>query len=168
MPLTQEEIDACRETFMAFDTDRSQTIDVWELRQVMEAMGQSLTEEELFQLIAEVDSDLSGSIDFGEFIRVIEKQKERASKFSDESDMIDAYVACGGNEDKSGFVKKETLIKIIKDDFGLKIDIEELIRAIDEDDSGEVEYDEFKLLLSRRPPPAAYGSPHSSSARLVE
>ncbi len=148
---------------------------------------------------------MSGSIDFGEFIRVIEKQKERASKFSDESDMIDAYVACGGNEDKSGFgeclaapgvatewsmstftrapadapspfpfrrarlaVKKETLIKIIKDDFGLKIDIEELIRAIDEDDSGEVEYDEFKLLLSRRPPPAAYGSPHSSSARLVE
>lgn len=51
----------------------------------------------------QVDSDLSGSIDFGEFIRVIEKQKERASKFSDESDMIDAYVACGGNEDKSGF-----------------------------------------------------------------
>jgi len=50
-----------------------------------------------------VDSDLSGSIDFGEFIRVIEKQKERASKFSDESDMIDAFVACGGNGDKSGF-----------------------------------------------------------------
>lgn len=65
-------------------------------------------------------------------------------------------------------MKKETLIKIIKDDFGLKIDIEELIRAIDEDDSGEVEYDEFKLLLSRRPPPAAYASPHGSSARLVE
>ena len=52
-------------------------------------------------------------------------------------------------------VKKETLVRIIKVDFGLKIDIEELIRAIDEDDSGEVEYEEFKQLLSRRPPPAA-------------
>jgi hypothetical protein len=104
---------------------------------IFAAMGQSLTEAEQFQLIAEVsngpwglhqpasarqalpqwyqdslrpcvllfaqvDSDLSGSIDFGEFIQVIEKQKERASRFSDESDMIDAFVACGGNEDKSG------------------------------------------------------------------
>jgi hypothetical protein len=135
---------------------RRQTIDVWELRQVMEgesssfrfdvvglsprraAMGQSLTEEELFQLIAEVRSacwaprvswsdtawcrwtrtclepltsvsvlgcascsscERSGA---GEFLRVIAKQKERASKFSDESDMIDAFVACGGEPDKSG------------------------------------------------------------------
>ena len=34
MVLTQEEIDGCREAFLAFDKDRSGTIDVWELRQV--------------------------------------------------------------------------------------------------------------------------------------
>jgi hypothetical protein len=33
---------------------------------------------------------------------------------------------------------KETLTRIIKVDFGLKIDIEELISAIDEQDNGEV------------------------------
>ena len=37
---------------------------------------------------------------------------------------VDAFVACGGEPDKSGHVKKETLIKIIKHDFGLTIDIE--------------------------------------------
>ena len=36
MPLTQEEIDGCRDAFLAFDKDRSGTIDVWELRQVLE------------------------------------------------------------------------------------------------------------------------------------
>ena len=50
MVLTQEEIDGCREAFLAFDKDRSGTIDVWELRQVLEAMGQAPTEEELFQV----------------------------------------------------------------------------------------------------------------------
>ena len=50
MVLTQEEIDACREAFLAFDKDRSGTIDVWELRQVLEAMGQAPTEDELFQV----------------------------------------------------------------------------------------------------------------------
>ena len=63
-------------------------IDVWELRQVLEAMGQKPTEEELFQMISEVDENMSGSIDFAEFLKVIENQKERAENFDDESDMI--------------------------------------------------------------------------------
>lgn len=100
---------------LAFDKNRSGTIDVWELRQVLEgasarttqaaathrclrfptpqparastitprdaavwcpahaspaAMGQKPTEEELFQMISEVDENMSGSIDFGEFLKV--------------------------------------------------------------------------------------------------
>ncbi|GMI29952.1 hypothetical protein TeGR_g8677 [Tetraparma gracilis] len=148
MVLTQEEIDGCREAFLAFDKDRSGTIDVWELRQVLEAMGQKPTEEELFQMISEVDDNMSGSIDFGEFLKVIENQKERAENFDDENDMIDAFVACGGKSDKDGHVKRETLVRIIKQDFGLTIDIEELINKIDSDGSGEIEFDEFKILLS--------------------
>jgi calmodulin len=31
---------------------------VWELRQVLEAMGQKPTEEELFQMISEVDENM--------------------------------------------------------------------------------------------------------------
>ena len=50
--------------------------------------------------------------------------------------MIDAFVACGGQPNKHGIVKKETLVKIIKHDFGLTIDIEELINKIDTDQSG--------------------------------
>jgi len=86
--------------------------------------------------------------DFGEFLHVIEAQKEKANHFSKETDMIDAFVACGGNADKSGHVKREMLVKIIKDDFGLHIDIEKLIDAVDVDGSGEIEYEEFSRLLS--------------------
>ena len=69
---------------------------------MLEAMGQKPTEEELFQMISEVDDNMSGSIDFGEFLKVIENQKERAENFDDENDMIDAFVACGGRPDKEG------------------------------------------------------------------
>lgn len=97
--------------------------------------------------------------------QVIEKQKERATNYEDESDMsewwshasddtftpgampprrrlhhppllpppapaVDAFVACGGNADKSGVVKRDTLVRIIKVDFGLTIDIEALIDAL--------------------------------------
>ena len=113
---------------------------------------------------------MSGSIDFAEFLKVIENQKDRAENFDDENarapcprgvplrarglkqkpsqDMIDAFVACGGRPDKHGHVRRETLVKIIKHDFGLTIDIEELINKIDTDLSGEIEFEEFKALLS--------------------
>lgn len=83
--------------------------------------GQAPTEDELFHMISEVDENKSGSIDFGEFVKVVESQKKRAESFDDDNDMIDAYVAVGGKPDKSGHVKRETLVQIIKYDFGLTI-----------------------------------------------
>ena len=41
--------------YLCFSFSLTGTIDVWELRQVLEAMGQKPTEEELFQMISEVD-----------------------------------------------------------------------------------------------------------------
>ena len=54
----------------------------------------------------------------------------------------------GGQPDKEGSIDAELLIKIIKQDFEMTIDIEKLIQDIDEDGSGQIEYDEFKNLLS--------------------
>lgn len=62
--------------------------------------------------------------------------------------MMDAFIACGGEEDLSGCVKRETLVQIVKEEFGLPIDIEELINKVDTDGSGEIEFDEFEELLS--------------------
>merc|ERR1719498_2125789 len=111
---SQDEIDPCRDAFLSFDKDRSGTIDAWELRQVLESMGQKPTDEEIFNLIALVDDNMSNTIDFPEFLKVIKIQKEKAGSADDESDIIDAYVACGGNVDKTGVVHKDTLVKIIK------------------------------------------------------
>lgn len=61
--------------------------------------------------------------------------------------MIDAFVAVGGNEDTSGKVDADKLIQIIKKEFELTIDIEGLIKEIDADGSGEIEFNEFFDLL---------------------
>jgi hypothetical protein len=36
----------------------------------------------------------------------------RAEKFDDDTDMINAFVACGGVVDKSGHVKRDTLVSL--------------------------------------------------------
>ena len=53
----------------------------------------------------------------------------------------------GGEEDGEGSIDADKLIHIIKNEFEMTIDIENLILEIDEDGSGEIEFDEFKELL---------------------
>ena len=53
----------------------------------------------------------------------------------------------GGEANGDGCVDAVKLIKTIKEEFQMTIDIEKLIEEIDEDGSGEIEFDEFKALL---------------------
>ena len=153
--LTQEEIDSCRSAFAKFNNNKKKfdkyeagAIDLWNLRQVLEYMGQEPTETDVFSMIIEADEDSQGSIGFAEFLHIMEQQKIRSLNADHLSDLSDAYIACGGEEDLSGCVKRETLIQIVKEEFGLPIDIEELINKIDADGSGEIEFEEFEELLS--------------------
>ena len=65
-------------------------------------------------MISEVDDDHSGEIEFAEFLKVIETQKASAAKANDESDTIEAFVALGGNSDKSGEFSTEKLREVVK------------------------------------------------------
>mmetsp|Transcript_1642 Transcript_1642/g.3131 ORF Transcript_1642/g.3131 Transcript_1642/m.3131 type:complete len:169 (-) Transcript_1642:220-726(-) len=147
MVLTQEEIDQCREAFDRFDKDGSGSIDMWELRMVLQAMGQSPTEEELFAMISQVDDHGSGSIDFGEMLKVIDVQKQKMAERDDSQDTLDAFIAMGGNPDKTGQISSDRLRKTIKQ-FELTIDIEQLIAETDVDGSGFIDYEEFSKMLS--------------------
>ena len=62
-------------------------------------------------------------------------------------DILNTFIAMGGNNDKSGGVKKQKLVDIIKVQFGLTINIEEMFidAGIEADD--ELSYYDFTLLL---------------------
>ena len=74
-------------------------------------------------------------------------KREQEMGTSDD-DLLDAYVAMGGDEDGGGCVDADKLIETIKNEFQMTIDIEALIKEVDEDGSGEIEFDEFKELLA--------------------
>jgi len=54
----------------------------------------------------------------------------------------------GGEQDGGGCVDADKLIDTIKREFEMTIDIVALIAEVDEDGSGEIEFDEFKELLA--------------------
>ena len=144
MVLSQEEIDACRSAFSNYE--KQGKLNVWDLKPVMNQLGYRPTDGELFNLISGVDTDHTGIIYFSDFVAIIERQKV-LNKGDDDDLLLDAFIACGAGN-KSGIVKRETLVKVIKEDFGLTVDIEAMIQQYDPNGDGELAFDEFKKLLS--------------------
>ena len=150
MPLLQmrpEELRVnLRRVFDDFDNDGSGTISTAEFQTILAAANVSISDAEAARLVEAADTDGSGEIDFPEFLTVIFNQKAATAGQDDGSDTVDAFIALGGNDDKTGQVSTDKLRGIIKD-FGLTIDIERLIRETDLDHSGFIDYDEFKTMM---------------------
>merc|ERR1712072_633465 len=69
--LTEEQVEECREAFEMFDMDRSGAIDVRELKAAIKALGMDVSAEELKKMVADVDKDGNGTIEFAEFLSMM-------------------------------------------------------------------------------------------------
>lgn len=104
-------------------------------------------------MINEVDENNTGKIEFSEFLKLYGKHSKALRDDDEEDDLgklylVDAFVAMGGNKDKSGIIDTERLINVIRHQFEMTIDIEKLIEEIDQDQNHTIDFDEFKRLLS--------------------
>ena len=150
MNLTEEDLALCQRVFADLDEDGIGTIRSSDLKIALERIGSFPNENDLFKMISELDDHNTGFIKFSDFLSVYYKIKYSNNDDND-VDTLDAFVAMGGNDDTSGKVDADKLINIIKNEFQMTIDIESLIKEIDKDGSGEIEYDEFKSLMSNNP-----------------
>lgn len=66
--IPEEFVEEIRQTFQLFDKNQDGTIDKDELGDVFRSLGQHYTDAELTEMMAEIDSDQSGSIEFSEFL----------------------------------------------------------------------------------------------------
>ena len=66
--LDSEQLEEIREAFNLFDTDGSGSIEVKELKAAMRALGFQVKKAEIRKMVADVDKDENGSIEFDEFV----------------------------------------------------------------------------------------------------
>ena len=109
--LTEEQKLEVRKAFDLFDTDKSGNIDAKELKQAMSNLGFKLFDEEVKKMIAEVDEDGSGTIDFDEFLLMMTaKYSERENEHS-ESNADASESAHGWHNVNRDALKEEVDIK---------------------------------------------------------
>ena len=65
--MTVEDVDEMAEAFAVFDVDKDGYITKSELHQVMNRLGENLTDEQLDAMIKEADTDGDGKINIAEF-----------------------------------------------------------------------------------------------------
>ncbi|RLN17926.1 putative calcium-binding protein CML8 [Panicum miliaceum] len=144
--LTAQKRKEIKEAFDLFDIDGSGTIDARELNVAMRALGFEMTPEQINQMIAEVDKDGSGTIDFDEFVHMMtDKMGERDAR--DELYKAFRIIDKDGNG-KISDIDIQRLAIETGEHFTLD-EVREMIEAADENGDGEIDLEEFMKMMRR-------------------
>ena len=111
----------------------------------MRSLGQNPTEAELQEMIAEVDANGNGNIDFPEFLKLMEK-KMKDPKDS-EKELRDAFKVF--DKDGNGFISAQELRHIMTS-LGEKLteeEVDQMIQEADTNGDGQVDYNEFVNMM---------------------
>lgn len=141
--LSEEEIAGLKEMFKMIDTDNSGQITYEELKAGLERAGAKLKDSEILALMEAADIDNSGTIDYGEFIAAT----MHLNKIEREDNLFAAFSYF--DKDGSGYITQDELQQACED-FGLgEVRLEEVIREIDQDNDGRIDYNEFVTMMHK-------------------
>ncbi|CAH8555109.1 unnamed protein product [Heterobilharzia americana] len=144
--LTEDQKQEIREAFELFDTDKSGTIDVKELKVAMRALGFEPKKEEIRKLLSEFECDNKEFIEFSDFLKMMSlKMQDKDAK----EEMLKAFRLF--DDDETGKISFKNLKRVAKE-LGENLTDEELQEMIDEadrDGDGEVNEQEFLRIMKK-------------------
>lgn len=147
LSLDEDQVAKCKEAFKLFDINNNKKITPKNMKKILEDMGYYPKEEELYNMIYEVNENGIDYITEEDFILIIDKQKKIQDNKLDK-EIYGAYLALGGDPDKTKCIDINLIKHIILDEFKMTINLDSLIKEMDKDNSSKIEYDELKHLLS--------------------
>ncbi|KAL6145425.1 hypothetical protein ACLB2K_056113 [Fragaria x ananassa] len=144
--LSEEEIAGLKEMFKMIDTDNSGQISFEELKDGLKRFGATLNESEIYDLMQAADVDNSGTIDYGEFIAAT----LHLNKVEREDHLFAAFSYF--DKDGSGYITQDELQQACEE-FGIQdVHLEDLIREVDQDNDGRIDYNEFVAMMQKGNP----------------
>ena len=132
------------DAFNMFDNNQDGTITREKLGNLMWKLNQTVTEDDLKDMISVVDTKGDGKINFEEFVAMMEKRKDEADT---EQEIINAFRVF--DKDGNGLISKAELTNImsILGDTLTNEEIEEMIIEADVDGDGFINYEEFVRMM---------------------
>ncbi|VDI50099.1 calmodulin [Mytilus galloprovincialis] len=148
--IQEDKVREYREAFNLYDKDHDGVISTHKLGVILRSLGHNPTELEIQEMIDEVDHDRTGSVEFEDFLEVV------MSKDLDEEDhelaLKEAFKMF--DRDGNGYIDADEL-RLCMMNLGEKLtldEVEEMIKEVDVDYDGRMNYEEFvKLMCTKYP-----------------
>eukprot|EP00397_Hematodinium_sp_SG-2012_P019637 GEMP01020186.1.p1 GENE.GEMP01020186.1~~GEMP01020186.1.p1 ORF type:complete len:606 (+),score=122.10 GEMP01020186.1:60-1877(+) len=150
------DLKVAKQLFHSMDTDGSGKAKISEIRGLFKRMCMKMSDEDLKVAIAETDVNGNGTIEWEEFLYMVEKwggirnwsieSQFDEDKLADLRKLFDLFDA-----DESGDIAGNELHLLLRD-FGLQVtrqQVDEMIAVVDTDGSGSIDWYEFLFLMSK-------------------
>lgn len=154
--LPPEDVVRIRGLFNAIDVDNSGSVSAGELDGVFKILGAKPNPQELEEALAEVDIDGSGMLGWPEFLFLMSRFNDGAlsieKKFMEQRLAELREVWAMFDVDGSGALDTKELRMIMRS-IGLsptEYELKAMIKAVDADDSGKIEWPEFLYMMSKK------------------
>ena len=130
--------------FKRFDANGDGKISCEELGAIMNSFGYNAPPEELRRMLKAVDSDGDGFIDLQEFVELNTQGINKGGTLQDLKDAFRLF-----DLDKSGSISALELHKVLKGmgDSSTVEDCHNMIKSVDRDGDGLVNFQEFKMMM---------------------
>ncbi|XP_020253819.1 LOW QUALITY PROTEIN: calcium-dependent protein kinase 28-like [Asparagus officinalis] len=141
--MSDEETGGLKKLFKMFDTYKSGTITCDELNKGLRKLGSDLMESEVQTLMQGADIDNNGTVDCREFLSAM----LHVNKLEKEENLRNAFSFF--DEDKNGYITIDDLSQACKD-FGVRdVNLDEMIKEVDQNNDGKIDYSEFETLMRK-------------------
>merc|ERR1712227_541856 len=142
-----DEVEEIKEAFDLFDNDNSGAISVNELTSAMQSLGFDVKHAVVYNMVADLDSDGSGEIEFGEFLEVM------TAKITDKNtkEEIERVLKLF-DKDGNGTLEADDLSRVCTE-LGENMseeDVREVVQRMDLDGDGKVGLDDFYNVLTKK------------------
>ncbi|XP_059090224.1 neo-calmodulin-like [Tigriopus californicus] len=147
--LAPDELKACKEAFAMFDKNHDGTISTKELYAAMRRAGQNPREEDVQNLINEYDVDGSGYLELREFCDLMYKEMAKGDQEQHLQEVFRVFA-----KDETGCITAEELkfvLTHVPDERVTYKEIDEMIKTVDENGDGKINYQEFRVMIGAQP-----------------
>ncbi|KAK5644320.1 hypothetical protein RI129_005620 [Pyrocoelia pectoralis] len=146
--LGKEQIALLKKAFDTFDVEKKGSIGTVMIGTILNMLGINITEKMLEDIINEVDEDGSGELEFEEFCTLAARFMVEEDAEALQAELKEAFRLY--DKEGNGYISTDVLKEIIKelDDKITPDELEGMIKEIDSDGSGTVDFDEFMEVMT--------------------
>ena len=137
-----QKIEEFKKEFDLIDRAGKGSISADDLKRVMTAVGEAVTDEDIKNMIAEADLNTDGVVDFPEFAKMMQQRRKQNALAEFQIFDKDGSVTVSAQE-------RQQVLKKFEVDISDE-DLDGMIKEADQDGDGSINYAEFMKIMSNK------------------